>query len=661
MIGKKLAGRYEIIEAIGDGGMSTVYCGHCHVLNRPVAIKILKEEFVNDAIFVKRFDQEAKSAASIQHANIVNVYDVGIEGDTHYIVMELLTNRTLKDFIEEQKVYLNTETIVRIGLQIAEALQVAHDKGIVHRDIKPQNILLTKEGNVKVADFGIARAVTSSTMVNTKEAIGSVHYSSPEQSRGGFVDKRSDIYSFGILLYELATGRVPFEGDTPIAVALKHLKEQPIPPHLINIHLNPALETLILKCISKEPINRYQNVYEIIERLETLQRNPDEPIVLDDDVVEDKYSTRVLPKIGAEHEQDAPYAAAAVVDASDQLEINGEDERTGKLAIRPLFLLAAVLGIVLAVVFLIATFSGRATPPGQQANQSFELMKIEDMNYEEASKLLEEKGLSLEITERRYSDSVAADVIISQSPAAGTAIKTGQEIAVVVSRGAKQVELPDLKGKTVDEARVILSNIGAKFGEIKRETNDFEAGLIFSQSPVAGTTIEAGSIVNIMVSTGVEVDKVVVPDIVGKTKNQAIIMLKDAGLSHGAIFSEFSDTVETDVVISQSLESGSQVDEKTIVDFVISMGVDPSTASTTINSGGKSTKTFRLPLDDQKNVQVIEVKKVVDGKEETLYGKIHRKEEGVVVLSITGEGKQILRFYIDQEMVEEREVDFSKE
>ncbi|PIE76893.1 MAG: hypothetical protein CSA13_02215 [Clostridiales bacterium] len=660
MIGKKLAGRYEIIEAIGDGGMSIVYRGHCHVLNRPVAIKILKEEFVDDAVFVKRFDQEAKSAASIQHANIVNVYDVGIEDDIHYIVMELLSDRTLKDYIEEQKVYLNTESIVRIGLQIAEALQVAHDKGIVHRDIKPQNILMTQEGNVKVADFGIARAVTSSTMVNTKEAVGSVHYSSPEQSRAGFVDKRSDIYSFGILLYELATGRVPFVGDTPIAIALKHLKEQPIPPHLINMHLNPALEALILKCISKDPINRYQNVYEIIERLETLQRNPDEAVVFDEVADEDKFSTRVLPKIGADLEQNAVYAGAAV-SAEEQFEINGEDEKSGGFVIKPLFIIAVILGVIFASVFLASTFRGRGNTSAQQGDQSFELMKIEGMNYEEAAVLLSEKGLAVEVTEYRYSDSVAADVIISQKPKAETTVKSGQTIALVVSKGAKQIELPNLMGKTVDEARVILSNVDATLGEIKPENSDYEEGLIFSQTPVAGTAIESGAVVNIMVSTGVEVEQVVVPDIVGKTKNEALRLLENADLIYGAIDTEHSDTVEEDRVISQAIKAGEKVDEKTIVNFVISLGVDPATVSDTIDSGGKVTKTFRLPLDDQKSVQVIEVKKVVDGKEEVLYGKIHRKEEGVVVLNITGEGKQILRFYIDQELVEEREVDFSKE
>ncbi len=660
MIGRKLAGRYEIIERIGEGGMSIVYRGHCHVLNRSVAIKILKSEFVNDAVFVKRFDQEAKAAASIQHANIVNVYDVGVEDDVHYIVMELVSPRTLKDYIKEQKVYLNTETIVRIGLQIAEALQVAHDKGIVHRDIKPQNILMTEDGNIKVADFGIARAVTSSTMVNTKEAIGSVHYSSPEQSRAGYVDKRSDIYSLGILLYELATGRVPFSGDTPIAVALKHLKEQPIPPHLINIHLNPALETLILKCITKDPINRYQNIYEIIERFETLARNPNEEVVFNDVVAEEKYNTQVLPDITSEQYLAEPTANGA---SKGNLEINGEDEASKKIAIKPIFVGAAALGVIIAVIILFATFSGRSTAnSGNKDNQSFELINIERMNYDEALQKMEQQGLSLEITEQRYSDTIAANTIISQRPKAGTMVKAGQNIVVIVSRGTKTRELPNLQGRTLEESRVLLSNVDAKLGAVEEENSSFEKGQIILQMPASGTVVKPGTVVNVVVSLGPEIKKVTMPDIKGKTKDEALQILTDANLMYGAIDSEYSDTVELDKVISQSVVAGTEIDEETIVNFVISLGVDPATVSTEINiDDGQVTKTFRVPLSNDKAAQAVEIKEVVDGGETSLYGKIHRKEEGVVVINITGKGTKTLRFYVDGTMIDERVVEFSGE
>ncbi len=659
MIGKKLAERYEIIERIGEGGMSTVYRGHCHVLNRSVAIKILKKEFVNDDIFVRRFDQEAKAAASIQHANIVNVYDVGVEDDIHYIVMELVSPRTLKDYIKEQKVYLNTATIVRIGLQIAEALQVAHDKGIVHRDIKPQNILMTEDGNIKVADFGIARAVTSSTMVNTKEAIGSVHYSSPEQSRAGYVDKRSDIYSLGILLYELATGRVPFSGDTPISVALKHLKEQPIPPHLINIRLNPALETLILKCIKKDPINRYQNIYEIIERFETLARNPDEEVVLDEIVVEEKFDTQVLPDITSEQ-----YSVEQTVNSASNgsLEINGDDESNKKIAIKPIFLGAAILGIVMAVLILFATFNGRAVANNNRGNESFELINIEETDYDEALQKIEQLGLTLEITEKRYSDTVAANTIISQRPKAGTMVKAGQNIVVIVSRGARTNELPNLQGRTVEEARVLLSNLGAKFGAIEEENSSFEKGQIILQMPPAGTVVQAGTVVNIVISKGPKIKKVNMPKLIGKTKDEALLLLKESNLMYGAIDPEYSDTVEIDYVISQSIAAGTEVDEESIVNFVISLGVDPATVSTEIDiDNGEVTKTFRVPLSNDKAAQAVEIKEVVDGDEVSLYGKIHRKEEGVVVINITGKGTKTLRFYVDSTMIDERVVEFSGE
>ncbi len=652
MIGRKLADRYEIIERIGDGGMSTVYRGQCHVLNRPVAIKILKDEFVDDKVFVDRFDQEAKSAASIQHANIVNVFDVGVEDDIHYIVMELLSARTLKDFIQEQSVYLSTKEIARIGLQIAEALQVAHDKGIVHRDIKPQNILMTEDGHLKVADFGIARAATRSTMINTKEAIGSVHYSSPEQSRGSVVDKRTDIYSLGILLYELATGRVPFEGDTPIAVALKHLKENPVPPHLINVHLNPALERLILKCISKEPINRYQNVFEIIEVLEKLQRNPEEEVVVAEPVKEEAtFATKGLPKLPEDSYAD-PY-----------LEINGEDdEKASKIAIKPLFIVAAILGVVVALAMLAATFDVPLQPIKQQENY-FELISIEKMDYADAVEALAEKNLTLEVTERRYSDELAKEQIISQHPKEGTMVKPGQEIAVVVSNGPKLEELPNLQGKTIEEANVILGNIGAKLGKTDKEISTIEENLIISQDPIAGTAIQKGAIVNIVISSGEEVATVAMPDLKGKSKDEALQLLTQNNLVFGEIGTEYSETVKEDYVISQSVEVGTELDEKSIVDFVISLGIDPATVSAQIGdtSQNGSTKTFRVPLSSAKEAQAVEVKKVVDGEEQLLYGKVHRLEEKIVVLNIKGEGQQTLRFYIDGSLVDEKVVDFSGE
>ncbi len=663
MIGKKLAGRYEIIERIGEGGMSIVYRAHCHVLNRSVAIKILKQEFINDDIFVKRFDQEAKAAASIQHANIVNVFDVGVEDDVHFIVMELVSNRTLKDFINEQKVYLNTKTIVRIGLQIAEALQVAHDKGVVHRDIKPQNILMTEDGSVKVADFGIARAVTSSTMVNTKEAIGSVHYSSPEQSRAGFVDKRSDIYSLGILLYELATGRVPFSGDTPISVALKHLKEQPIPPHLINIHLNPALETLILKCIKKDPINRYQNIYEIIERLEILARDPNKEVVLDESVDEDQFDTQVLPVISPElYQANATNYGVDNSSSAVDLEISGKNTKDKKIIIKPIFLVSALLGIVVATLILFATFNSRVAANQNKRIESFELINIVNTEYDEALKKITTAGLTLEIEERRFSDTVPNNVIISQHPKAGTMIKAGQEIVVVVSRGEKMNELPNLQGSTVEEARVVLSNFDAKIGSVEEENSSFEKGQIISQEPPASTLIKAGAVVNVKVSKGPVIKKVTMPDLRGKTKNEALKILTDNNLIYGAINPQYSDTVELDYVISQSVEAGSEIAEESIVDFVISLGVDPATVSTEISiDNGDVTKTFRVPLDVEKAVQAVEIKSVDDGEEVSLYGKLHRKEEGVVVINITGNGTKTLRFYVDNVMIEERVVEFTGE
>ncbi|MCK8058057.1 MULTISPECIES: Stk1 family PASTA domain-containing Ser/Thr kinase [unclassified Fusibacter] len=655
MIGKMLSNRYEIIEQIGEGGMSTVYKAKCHVLNRLVAVKVLKREFNKDEELLGRFDKEAKSAASLQHPNIVNIFDVGHDGDVHYIVMELVNSRTLKEFIQSHDVFLRNDQIIHIALQVAEALQMAHDKGIIHRDIKPQNILITDEGVIKVADFGIARAATSSTMVNTNEAIGSVHYASPEQSRGGFVDKRSDIYSFGILLYELATGRVPFEGDTPITIALKHLKEEVVPPSLVNIHLNPALEKMIMKSIQKEPARRYQSIFEMIERFEQMAISPDRPLEFEEDEAYDDMSrTMVMPDLSDYLDKEDKLAGVEKMSTQKRV------QTTRKNKANPVgVVVVAFLGVLIALIALTIIFA----KPFKVASklQEFELENIVGQNYTEVSTLFAENGLYLEQVDTVYSDTVDANSIVSQSPQAGTMVKEGQKIQVILSLGRKIEKMPNLKNKTLEEAKVTLSNLQVDLVEVQEEYNELPAGLILRQTPESGSEIAKGDGVVLVVSLGSESKTVYMPDIKGRTQEDAIRLLKEIGLNYGAIETVYSDEFEVDLVVEQSIAQGQEVKEGTYVNLTISLGPETpeiTEPSTEVTPGEGVTRQFIIPLKQDKDLYIIKVAKVTDGVEEVVYNQIHRKEEERVQINITGIGELYLKFYIDDVLYDERRETF---
>lgn len=639
MIGKLLANRYEIIDEIGDGGTSRVYRAKCHILNRFVAVKILKKEFIDDEEFVKKFDDEAKAAASIQHPNIVNIFDVGKEDDIHFIVMELMSHHTLKDYINGQDVFIKNKEVVKIALQIAEAIQVAHDKGIVHRDIKPQNILLTDDGNVKVADFGIARAMTTSTYVNTNDAIGSVHYASPEQSRGGFVDKRSDIYSFGVLLYELVTGRVPFDAETPIAIALKHLKEEAIAPALINMNINPALDKMILKCMQKDPANRYQNVYEIIERLEKLAQAPNQQVDFNDQLVNDATKTQIMPKLSSEDYQQ---------DEDDYEEAPSKSKWTSKL------IGFAGLGVALALIFLMIYFYGQFRDVNRQ--MPVQLANIEGMNLTEATTLLTGQGLYIEINSELNSLDVPANSIISQSPKADTMVKPGSKVLVIVSLGPEKSKMPPLQNLTLANARVELANIGLEITTVEEAFNALPKGLIISQTPEAGVEVADGDSVSVVISKGSEDNPISMPNLVGQTKSDALRLLADNGLVYGAIDTQHNDAPVNEV-IEQSVVANTVVPEGTVVNFVISLGPKEE-ETTTADPNADIVKVFNLPLGDDKDIYIVRVAQVIEGEEIVIHDAIHRKEEENVPIAISARGEVTIRFYIDDVLFDEKTVMF---
>lgn len=680
MIGQLLSNRYEIMEKIGDGGMSVVYKAKCHVLNRFVAIKVLKQEFESDQDLLLKFDKEAKAAASLQHPNIVNIYDVGQDRGYHFIVMELVSSQTLKDFIKRQDVFLRNYQIVHIAHQIAEAMQAAHDKGIIHRDIKPQNILITEDGKIKVADFGIARAVTSATLVNTNEAIGSVHYASPEQSRGGFVDKRSDIYSFGILLYELATGRVPFEGDTPITIALKHLKELVVPPSLVNMSLNPTIERMILKAIEKDPNRRFQSVYEMLELLEQLSLNPDMELTWQEEPYDDLSRTTVLPTLSdfdhgdegyGEEGQTKPLGGVKGTGAAGNRPASGKPKSSdSELGLEPSkglvrilkqlhpgFVAGAIVaGIVIGLVIaVLMTYS----PFKQQQNQeAFAVMDFAGMTLDEATNAAEEKGLQIEMMGTAYSEDKPEGVILSQTPLAGTQIKSGRIVQVVLNEAPEAQLLPDVTGKTLEEAKVILENAGLTLGRVDEAQDATEKGLVFRQVPAANSAYESGQVVDLLVSLGPEQTIVPMPDLVGKSQADAIALLKSVGLNYGAIETGYSDTVAKDLVMTQSIPTGTEVKVGALVNLTISQGPEDPAVQTTTKAGnadaGLISKPYIIPLKTDKDSYRIRVTKMVNGIEEVLYDKVHKKEEQSVQITISGKGEMHLLFYRDDELLDDR-------
>lgn len=562
-IGTIVGDRYEILEKIGVGGMAEVYKGKDHKLNRFVAVKVLKEEFRSNDAFVKKFKEEAQAAAGLAHPNIVNVYDVGDENGIYYIVMELVEGITLKEYIE-RKGRLTIKEATSIAIQVSAGLEVAHNNQIVHRDIKPQNIIISREGKVKVTDFGIAKATTSQT--TTSNAMGSVHYASPEQARGGYVDHRSDIYSLGIVLYEMVTGRVPFDGDTAVAVAVKHLQEEMVPPSVYCKEIPYSLEQIIKKCTQKSPDRRYQDIGDLLADLKQSLLDPEGDFVkmvdLDEQaktVVMDKdSSSRVKERRKirlAEEEYDEDEDEDDEYDDEDD-----DDEDDGEEGLSPSVERAmTIAGVVLAViiVLVLVLFASRALGLGGG-----------NRNNSEDSQQTEEN---------------AEDEEDSQS-------------------SANTVEMPNLIGKTMTEARIELDELGLSITlGGSEDSSEYSAGQIIRQSVESGERVEVGSSVEVTIAGSgsgsssqtseqqeEEEDQAVVPNVTGRTEAEARSMLEAAGLKVGTVSESASDTVITGNVISQSLSANTEVAQGTTVNLVLSSG--PNKVSVTDVIGHESTR-----------------------------------------------------------------------
>lgn len=602
--------RYEIVNKIGTGGMSDVYKAKDHTLGRFVAIKVLKPEFSEDVNFVTKFRTEAQSAAGLEHPNIVNIYDVGSENGMHYIVMEYVEGITLKTYIEK-KGQLTFKEAVSIAIQVGRGIEAAHNKGIIHRDIKPQNIIISTEGKVKVTDFGIARAATSNTI--SSDVMGSVHYASPEQARNGFVDGKSDIYSLGIVMYEMVTGRVPFDGDTTVAVAIQHLQEEIVPPSAYAPNLPISMEKIILKCTQKNPDRRYESMTALLADLRKALISPNEDFVVIAPVSQEK--TRV---IGEEEinkikqETSNIYLSDEDVvshnqnhrdkfEKRDRFEEDDEDdeeaydddeleEMNPKMdkAITIMGIAAGVI-IVALIIFILVSFFGNFkfggssnkanTETSETQADGIEVPDLKGLTFDEAKEQLNAKGLGIKNAGTVASDQYDEGQIVSQTPDALTKAEANTTVEVTLSSGKGEVSVPPVTGMDETTAYNTLTNSGFTPVKDYAYSADVAQGNVIEQSPNAGSLAKAGDNVKIVISRGeeqAEATSVAVPGVTGLTEDAARSAIQNVGLAVGNVSSAYSDSVASGQIISQSPVVDTAVDAGTAVDFVVSMGAEPA-------------------------------------------------------------------------------------
>ena len=641
--GRLLGNRYEILEKIGNGGMAMVYKAKCHVLNRYVAVKILRDEFTTDQEFVKRFEVEAQSAASITHPNIVSVYDVGRDGDLYYIVMELVQGKTLKEIIIEENGPLPWKWSVNIAIQIASALEVAHKNNIVHRDIKPHNIIITEDGTAKVTDFGIAKAVSNSTITAFGTTIGSVHYFSPEHARGGFTDAKSDLYSLGVVLYEMITGKVPFDADTPVSVALKHMQEEPVSPKELNDEIPQGLNDIVLKAMRKDINLRYQNATQMLNDLRRVLKEPDGDFVDNNEYEEDMPTQKISVK--------------DIEEANSKQRHSEKKENKFKKFITEHKGLSIFLGLILLFILSISgtILISRLTNP-----KEVQMPNIVGINKEEAEKMLKESGLTLEITGEEYSGEYAQGYIISQDPKfiENYNIKAGETIKAVVSKGIEEAVVPNVVGKTREEAEKLLTDNKLKVEVVEEENKKVEAGYVVSQETAENTKVFAGDTVVIHVSTGIK--KAAVPSVLGKSEEEAKNTLTGLGLKVTVVYDEDSSK-ENGTVLKQSIDVGKEVEEETEITITVNKLTEIKSATLTVNVksilGGRveyENTTGNTTTQTVKDVRV----KIVVGTD-TFYNEKVDPTTTSLIQTISGKGTVTVKIYIDDVLKKQETVNLN--
>ena len=692
MIGRVLASRYEIIEKIGEGGMATVYKARCKLLNRFVAVKILKEEFAKDENFVARFRAEAQSAGALTHPNIVSVYDVGQEDDgkINYIVMELLDGITLKDYINKNG-SLTSELTLKIAIQIASALDAAHKANIIHRDIKPQNIVLNKNMVAKVTDFGIAKILntttTGATITNFGTTVGSVHYISPEHAKGGFTDEKSDIYSLGVVMYEMATGRVPFDGDSPVTVALMQIQDEPVEPIQVNPTITMALNEIIKKAMSKNPSLRYQTANELLTDLSRALANPHAIVKRQESYIEagetqviptfsDSTSTVSVPNLrtrqanrqnvsknivtsieknnmeDTDEDDKRPSITNArkveVEDISNEIEEKIMQEKREKNANKKgnFFKKHKILVIIIAVVVILSimtTVFVVSIKNKNKANSQGEIT-VPDLvgkKYEDFVEIYKNMGIELVQDSAEYSNDVEEGFVISQKPDAGTVTKNNK-VYLTISKGKKMVEVTDVEGKDHKVAKYELEqSLGLVVEEVEEVSEKVSAGIVISQSIKAGESVATGSKITLKVSSGDGKKTVTMPNVLSKSEKEAKSTLEELGLTVKVEYSE--DTNKTNgVVIAQNYPQNQSLKEGDLVTITVNKLQLSKNVNIDLND-----YISEDDVDSKKGIDVKVTASVDGGVANTVFDKNITDISKSVSFTLNGYTSAILKLYID--------------
>lgn len=574
MIGTMLGNRYELIEKIGEGGMAVVYKAKCRILNRFVAIKILKPEYSNNSEFMEKFRREALATATFSHSNIVNIYDVGSEENINYIVMELVNGKTLKEYIRENAP-LSMDSTLKISIQIAKALECAHKNKIIHRDIKPHNILINEEGVIKVTDFGIAKATSSDTITHTNKVIGSAHYFSPEQAKGKIVDNRTDIYSFGIVIYEMLTGRVPFDGESAVAVALKHIQDTIVPPKVLVPEVPDSLNNLVIKATQKEVIKRYNNVTDMLIDLMRIENN--NKYIVTPSNMDNDYTT----VMDATQIQNTMYASNLgkkltnkdMDDEEEEEEDEDYEDYDGEKRKTSTWKKVLIVGGALLLTILLGVFVGTSIYNKGNSNvkkDELRVPKIIGLTADEAKDAVEKLGLTYVVLGEEASDKPAG-TIIAVFPSEGTSVKKESEVRVRISTGPGEIEVPDVVklGKSVAQDHIVTQ--GLKVGKITEDySEEIEAGAVISTNPVAKTKVKKGDTVDIVISKGSRIKKTQVPDLIGLTLKEAEQVLAVVNLKLGPTTAVITDDKSRDGKIFNQSEpalTSVQENEKISVNY----------------------------------------------------------------------------------------------
>ena len=723
--GSYLINRYEIIMKIGSGGMADVYKAKDHVLNRLVAIKVLKQEYSTDATFVKKFRVEAQSAAGLSHPNIVNVYDVGEDDGVYFIVMELVQGITLKNYID-MKGKLDIREALNISVQIASGLSAAHENRIIHRDIKPQNIIMSRDGKVKVTDFGIAKVADSTTVTTT--AAGTVHYISPEQARGGYSDERSDIYSLGITMYEMVTGRVPFEGETNVAVALMHIQSEITPPRQLEPSIPVSFEKIILKCTQKKPERRYASARELIADLRKVLTHPDgeyvvipgaipqgRTIVMNDNDIDSLKAASLRKNFGTKPEETyveepeegeeekpvqkpvqkkRPVKKKDIEEDNDDFDKDEEDDDDEEVnpALSKVMMALGIGGfIILAVIifFIIGHAAGffggsgslfghknkdtstesisteSVSDTSSDTSTAGERVTVPDLSKrteDEAKAALKKLRLGVNV-QTGTSDDVPEGQVYDQSPAAGTKVDVHTQVTINISSGKEKFSLDDVTGMQYQQAQAQLENDGLVVSLEFDYSDSVGSDMVISTSPEAGSQVVKGDTITITASKGKETKTTIVPNLLGQNIDDAIQMIKDAGLTYNGKSSDYSDSYSENQVMNQSISAGKTVEEGTTISLTVSLGsrVTSYSASIPIESPfGRDITDGDGNTDVYDSGQVTVVVYKPDGSSETVYDQNTSEGSlpGSVNTTSTASGSGTVYVYLNGVQVSSYSVDF---